>query len=291
MNDTNQNLLQEHTDILSLRDLSPSTIATYTSYMTAFIEWMENFHPEVPLTDIPWPLIRNWMAFLKDVKKLNPKTINVHIAQLHDFYIYILHRDWDPRQVPRIRTIDKLPAVPTKAEVISIIDSIQNPKHKAQIVLLYSSGIRVCELCRLHCGDISLTESMIHISVSKNRCERKAILSEKAVPVLKEYIRSSYRTAKREDWLFPGRKSGKHISAESVRLVFNRQLEDLGLSLKGYNLYSLRHAFGLHLYNAGTDLMSIKEAMGHKSLSSTTVYLTLGIGNGRLVRSPYDIED
>ncbi len=291
MNDIDRKLLQEHTDILSLRDLAPGTIATYTSYMTAFIEWMELHHPDVPLTDIPWPLIRAWMAYLKDVKKLNPKTINVHIAQLHDFFIYVLHRDWDARQVPKIRTIDKLPVVPTKPEVISIIDSIHNPKHKAQIALLYSSGIRVCELCRLRCGDISRTQNLIHISASKNRCERKAVLSEKTLAILTGYIRTSYRTAKKEDWLFPGQKPGSHISSESVRQVFHSQLKALGLDTRGYNLYSLRHAFGLHLYNAGTDLMAIKEAMGHKSLSSTTVYLTLGIGNGRMVRSPYDIDD
>ena len=285
MTDINQQLLQEHTDILSLRDLAPGTIATYTSYMTSFIEWLEQFHPDILLSDIPWQLIRSWIAYLKDVKKLNPKTINVHIAQLHDFYIYVLHKDWDPRQVPKVRPIEKLPVVPTKPEVISIIDSIHNPKHKAQIALLYSSGIRVCELCRLHCGDISKTENLIHITASKNRCERKAILSEKTLVILTDYIRSSYRSAKKEDWLFPGQKPGDHICSESVRL------EVLGLTQKGYNLYSLRHAFGLHLYNAGTDLMAIKEAMGHKSLSSTTIYLTLGIGNGRLVRSPYDIED
>ena len=63
----------------------------------------------------------------------------------------------------------------------------------------------------------------------------------------------------------------------------------LNLSDAGYTLHSLRHAFGLHLYESGTDIMTIKEAMGHKSLSSTSVYLTLGIGNGRSVTSPYDI--
>ena len=49
------------------------------------------------------------------------------------------------------------------------------------------------------------------------------------------------------------------------------------------------HAMWLHLYEAGTDLISIKEAMGHKCLSSTTIYLSLGIGNGRSVKSPYDM--
>ena len=90
--------------------------------------------------------------------------------------------------------------------------------------------------------------------------------------------------------LFPGRPSDKPISDQSVRNVFNTALNRVGLDNRGFTLHSLRHAFGLHLYEAGVDLMSIKEAMGHKSLSSTTVYLTLGIGNGRSVTSPYDLD-
>ena len=72
--------------------------------------------------------------------------------------------------------------------------------------------------------------------------------------------------------------------------TFIRQLNLNGMGESGFTLHSLRHAFGLHLYEAGTDLMSIKEAMGHKSLRSTTVYLTLGIGSGRSVKSPYDFD-
>lgn len=291
MTEENSRLLNEHIDILSLRDLSPGTIATYSSYMRAFIEWLESLSPSYPLSDIPWAVIRSWQAFLKEVRKLNAKTINVHSAQLHDFYIYVLHKDWDPRQVPKIQTIDKLPVVPGKTEVNSLIDSISNPKHKAEIALLYSSGIRISELCSLHCEDINATNHYVSISASKNRCERRAVLSDKALVILTDYIHSSYRNAKRKDWLFPGRKEGSHISTESVRLVFQKQMELLGLSDKGYTPHSLRHAFGLHLYDAGTDLIAIKEAMGHKSLSSTEIYLTLGIGNGRLVKSPYDLEN
>ena len=291
MTEENSRLLNEHINILSLRDLAPGTIATYSSYMRAFIEWLEARSPSYPLSDIPWAVIRSWQLFLKEVKKLNAKTINVHSAQLHDFYIYVLGKDWDARQVPKIQTIDKLPAVPSKAEVNALIDSISNPKHKAEIALLYSSGIRVSELCRLHCEDINATNHYVSISASKNRCERRAVLSDKALAILSDYIRFSYRNAKRENWLFPGQKGCPHISTESVRRVFQKQMKILGLSDKGYTPHSLRHAFGLHLYDAGTDLIAIKEAMGHKSLSSTEVYLTLGIGNGRLVKSPYDLQN
>ena len=102
------------------------------------------------------------------------------------------------------------------------------------------------------------------------------------------YVRSAYPGASKGSWLFPGRGKSGHISEESVRKVLAASVARLGMTVEGYTLHSLRHAFGLHLYESGADLMSIKEALGHKSLSSTEIYLTLGIGNGRNIRSPYD---
>ena len=129
----------------------------------------------------------------------------------------------------------------------------------------------------------------IYISRSKNRSDRYAVLSEKAFGLLIEYIHTFYPHATKDDWLFPGQKSGNHIHPQSVYNTFKKRLAFLNLTDAGYTLHSLRHAFGLHLYEADTDLMTIKEAMGHKSLSSTSIYLTLGIGNGRSVTSPYDV--
>ena len=287
MNKNNSILLEKHKDILSFRDLSLKTVATYTSYLTTYILWAEEYLPERHLSSVSWEEMRSYIRFLKDVKGLNPRTINVHISQLRDFYYYVLHKDWDRREVPFLHFDEHLPVVPSKDQVLKIIDSIDNLKHKAEIALLYSSGIRVSELCRLHCGDIHRTKKYIYISRSKNRSDRFAILSDRAYALLVSYVRSSYRGAKQEDWLFPGR-NGSAVCQESVRKVFINALTNTGFEKEGFNLHSLRHAFGLHLYESGADLMSIKEAMGHKSLSSTTVYLTLGIGNGRSVKSPYD---
>lgn len=290
MNENNAILLEKHKDILSFRDLAASTVATYTSYMTTHIDWVEGNLPSQDVSSLSWEEIRSYVRFLKDIKGLNPRTINIHISQLRDFYYYVLHKDWDKREVPLLHFDEHLPIVPTKEQVIAIIDSIENLKHKAEIALLYSSGIRVNELCRLKCGDIQRSQDRIYVSRGKNRSDRYAVLSDKAYAILVAYIRSAYRGAKREDWLFPGQKVGAHICEQSIYNIFVRHLEKTGFGDCGFNLHSLRHAFGLHLYEAGADLMSIKEAMGHKSLSSTTVYLTLGIGNGRSVTSPYDLD-
>ena len=282
MLENNSILLEKHKDILSFRDLSIKTVANYTTCMTSYIEWVEGNLPGRELSSVTWEEVRSYFRYLSDVKGYSNRTVNIHIAQLRDFYYYVLLRDGDKRQVPSLRIDECLPIVPTKEQVNSIIEAIGNPKHKAEIALLYSSGIRVSELCRLRCNDIRKTMNCIYISRSKNRSDRYAVLSRKAY--------SAYKGAKPGDWLFPGQKEGEHINPQSVRNVINDTAESLGLGDKGYNPRSFRHAFGLHLYEAGVDLMSIKEAMGHKSLSSTTVYLTLGIGNGRSVKSPYDLD-
>ena len=268
MLESNIIFIEKHRDILSFRDLAPGTVATYVS----------------------WAEIRSYLRWLRDSRKLNPRTVNVHIARLRDFFYYVLHKDWDKHEVPFLHFDQFLPVVPTREQVNLIIDSITNPKHKAEIALLYSSGIRVSELCRLHCGDIYRSRNCIYISRSKNRSDRYAILSDKAYGLLVSYIRTCYRRAKPENWLFPCQKPGTHICGQSVYNIFIHQLKKNGFFNQGFNLHSLRHAFGLHLYEAGADLFSIKEAMGHKSLSSTEIYLTLGIGNGRSVKSPYDFE-
>ena len=288
MLDTNKLLLEKHRDILSFRDLAAGTVASYVSYLGTYINWVEEHLPGRPLDSVTWEELRSFLRWLKEVRGLNPRTINVHIAQLRDFYYYVLHKDWDRREVPFLHFDQYLPIVPSREQVNAIIDSVTNPKHKAEIALLYSSGIRVSELCRLRCGDIHRSKNCIYISRSKNRSDRYAVLSEKAYALLVSYIRLAYPSAKPEDWLFPGQKAGSHICEQSIYNIFIRHLQKNGLGDSGFNLHSLRHAFGLHLYESGADLFSIKEAMGHKSLSSTEVYLTLGIGNGRSVKSPYD---
>lgn len=237
MNDLHAGYLQEHTDILSLRELSDGTIRCYASYLIRFLDWSESQLSCPDVKDISWPQVREYINYLKYICKLNPRTINGHISQLKDFFEYVLHRVWNRYEIPFMRYDRKLPAVPSFEQVNTIIDSIQNPKHKAQIALLYSSGIRVSELCRLKCGDIEASQGRIHISVSKNRCERYAILSQKALGILTAYIRSSYPHAAKDSWLFPGQKAGKHVTTEAVRQVFKHALSDLNWDDKGFTLH------------------------------------------------------
>ena len=85
--------IEKHRDILSFRDLAPGTVSTYTSYLTTYINWVEEQLPDRTLSSVTWEEIRSYIRWLKDIRKLNPRTINVHIAQLHDFFYYVLNKD------------------------------------------------------------------------------------------------------------------------------------------------------------------------------------------------------
>ncbi|MGN0240053.1 MAG: tyrosine-type recombinase/integrase [Candidatus Weimeria sp.] len=164
MNKANIALLNKHTDILSFRDMSDSTVRNYTHYLTCYINWVEENLPDRELSSITWDEMRLYINYLKKDKKLNNRTINGHISQMHDFYEYVLHRVWDHRGIPTLRFTEKQPNVPTREEVFSIINSIKNPKHKAWIALMYSSGMRISELCQLRCGDIHMSDMTVFIA-------------------------------------------------------------------------------------------------------------------------------
>ena len=274
-------------DILSLRDLADSTIKNYISYLNQFLDFLELFLGGIRPEDVSWEQLRTYILHLKTDRKLNNRSINPHIAQLRDFFRYVLHRDWDPYQVPFLKYDSYLPAVPTKQEMEHIIMTMANLMCQCIVAIMYSAGLRVSEAVRLRYEDISRTRMQIHVTVSKNRAERKAILAKKTLDMLTNYW---FRCGKPMGYLFPGQKPGSHICKESVRLVMKRHLKSLGMQDKGYTPHSCRHCFGLALYESGADLLAIRDAMGHKSLGSTVVYASLGIGSDHGLISPFDME-
>ena len=92
MNTLYSDFIQKHLDILSFRDLAPKTISTYLSYLDEFLNWVEKELSGKILSEVSYEEIRIYLRYLKEFRKLNNRTINVHIAQLRDFYLYVLHK-------------------------------------------------------------------------------------------------------------------------------------------------------------------------------------------------------
>lgn len=282
--------IQKFSDMLSLRDLAESTVKNYTSYLNQYLDFIDDSLGGKLPEDVSWEEIRSYVRYLKDIRKLNNRSINPHIAQLIFFFKYVLHRDWDRYQVPFLRYDEYLPAVPTKAEMEQIIYSMDCNKYQCIITLMYSAGLRISEVLRLRYKDISFARMQIHVAKTKNRAERKAILAQKAKNrIYWHWI--SEGEPDMEEYLFPGQKPGQHLSDQSVRNKMKEHLISIGMGDRGFTPHSCRHCFGLTLYEAGTDLLAIRDAMGHKSIDSTTVYASMGIGSDHGLKSPLDMED
>lgn len=200
--------------------------------------------------------------------------------------MYVLHKPWNPYQLPMRKFDSYLPFVPTKEEVNTFISTLPDLKQKTMVALMYSSGLRIGEVCHLRYKDIDRKSMRIHISHGKNRSDRYAILSKSALNILTDYW-FSYN--KPMNWLFPKQFKdsdkpidtfflSRHIYAHEERLGWEHRL----------SCHSFRHAFGTHLYENGADLLTIKALLGHKALTSTAIYVQLAIGGAGNAISPFD---
>lgn len=150
---------------------------------------------------------------------------------------------------------------------------------------MYSAGLRVGEVCALRYEDISRSSMRIHIRHSKARSDRYAVLSTLPLEIFNAYWFSFGRPT---GWLFPNTNNpDRHIVSYTFnQFIFAKETE-LGLKHQ-LTCHSFRHAFGTHLYENGTDLLTIKSLLGHKSLNSTTIYVHLASNGTRNAVSPFD---
>ena len=176
--------------------------------------------------------------------------------------------------------------MPSQQEVKTFISTIPDLKQKAMIALMYSSGLRIGEVCHLKYQDIERSNMRIHISHSKNRSDRYAVLSKTALEILTQYWFAYHKPV---DWLFPKQHNkSKPIDTFYLSRHIHEHEQRLGWP-KRITCHSFRHAFGTHLYENGADLLTIQAYLGHKSLESTTIYVHLATSSMRKAISPFDM--
>lgn len=277
-----QPYIKKFNDLLMLRDLTYNTVKSYNSMLRRYLSWiaLSEKAPE----DVSFADIRNYILFLKQQRVLSNRSINAHISQLRFFYLYVLRKPWDKYEVPYMKFYTKLPDILTLEEVNYFIKTIPNLKHKACVALLYSAGLRVSEMRHLRYEDISRKNMRIYIQPSKSRSDRYAILSQRALDILTHYW---FSFGKPRGWLFPGTKKDCPIVSFTVSRFILDHCRFLGWDKK-VTAHMFRHSFGTHLYDQGYDLLTIQKLLGHKSASSSLLYVHLGTKTMKKLKSPFD---
>lgn len=276
--------LKSYKKMISLRGLTDHTVKSYCTYISAYLDYVSNSLHKYP-SKVTYKDIRDFLDHLKETRNLSDRSINCAISQIRFFTIYVLHKPWDPTQVPMRKFDTYLPFVPSQDEALLFIDAISDIKARAMTALMYSSGLRVGEVCNLRYEDIQRKNMRIHITHGKNRSDRYAILSERALSILTQYW---FACGRPRGWLFPKKRiPSKPIDPFFLSRHIHKTEEQLGWS-KRFTCHSFRHAFGTHLYENGVDLMTIKTLMGHKSLNSTALYVHLAVSSKNSPVSPFD---
>ena len=279
------NYLKRYKKMISLRGLTDHTMKSYTTYITAYLDFISNTLHKYP-SQVKYADILKFLNTIQKERSLSDRTINTAISQIRFFTLYVLHKPWDPTQVPMRKFDTYLPFVPSQDEVKTFISTMTDIKQKAMVAVMYSSGLRIGEVCRLHYEDIQRKNMRIHITHGKNRSDRYAILSKDALGILTQYW---FECGRPTGWLFPKQTDpSRPIDTFFLSRHIASHEKDLGWP-KRLTCHSFRHAFGTHLYENGTDLLTIKTLMGHKSLESTTIYVHLAVHSTSSVRSPFDL--
>jgi len=184
-------------DIL-LRGLSKNTLVSYTMHTRIFLEYCNRPVEQLDVEDI-----RNFLWHLLQEKKSSPVTVNSYSAAIRFLFAVTLNRTLNYLQIPRQKKRKTLPEVLTREEVSSIIEHCQNLKHKAMLMLVYSSGLRVSEAAALKIQHIDSKSMRVFVECGKGGKDRYTLLSGACLDGLREYWKM-YRPKHREGWLFLG---------------------------------------------------------------------------------------
>lgn len=259
------------------RKYSYKTVKSYIYYNKDLLSFSNKSPNDINNNDI-----KDYLLYLAEEKRAASSTLNQAINALKFYYGTMLKRKFI-YEVKRPRRDKKLPVVLSQEEVAKVLSSIDNIKHRAILMLVYSAGLRVGEVVKLRLEDIDSKRMLIHIKGAKGRKDRYTMLSETALETLREY----WKQYKPEKWLFAGTMGDRHLSTRTVEKILEHACEKANIK-KDILVHSLRHSFATHLLESGTDLRYIQEILGHKNSKTTEIYTHVSTKSIGRIKSPLD---
>jgi len=270
---------------MTLRGFSPST---QDVYLRSVVKLNNHFNRNpAKLTEDE---IKEFLLFTLTNKPIAASTYNVMIHGLTFFYEHVLDKKMVVIKLSRHKEPQKLPDILSAAEVERIIEVTSNLKYRTLFILIYGAGLRISEAASLCVEDIDSGRSVIHIRQSKGGKDRYVVLSPLMLKALRTYWRQCrLKTSiqgQSPNFIFIG-SSEKALCTRSIQAMYSRSKKIAGIKKQG-GAHGLRHAFATHALEAGTDLYTIKQLLGHASITSTVRYLRMTEKTLQSIQSPID---
>lgn len=263
---------------LQLKGITPRTQKSYLREVRNFAKYF-GMSPE----HLGKKEVRKYLLYLLNERNLSEGSFRFYVSALKFLYKTTLKRDWVVKDIRYPKRKKKLPVVLDLSEVEALFSVTTNLKHRAMLMITYCSGLRISEAASLRITDIDSKRMMVRIRQGKGGKDRYSILSRTALECLRMYWRKYHP----KHWLFEGRDKKEHISASTIRAVFSSAKKRAGIT-KPVCVHTLRHSFATHLVEAGTSLHHVQLLLGHRSPTTTTVYLHVSRLNIAQITSPLD---
>ena len=256
------------TEHMRLRGYSPRTIKSYVNMVAAYARHVGK-SPELTGCEDA----RAFMVYLVEERGCSTSHLHQAYSAIKLLFVQVLGREGCGDKIPRPKRAKTLPAVMSVEEVGRLLGSLANIKHRTMLQVLYGTGLRVSELAGLRIRDIDSGRNTITVRCGKGAKDRQIPLSPTLLQLLREY----WKLYRPKEFLFENGRSGAQMSERTVQAVFGHAKKASGIKKK-VSAHTLRHSCATHLLEAGTDLLSIRNLLGHSNISTTTVYLHLRSG-------------
>jgi integrase/recombinase XerC len=275
------------------RNLSPLTVKNYLLDLKQFREFLKAQQAPLMqpgdegLSQVDYLVIRSFLGTLHR-KKLSRTTIGRKIAALRAFFNFLLRegriRANPAELVQTPRTEKYMPTFLSVDDMNTLLGAwrpsdVRGLRDRAILELFYSAGIRLSELTGLNLNAIDDAQALIRVH-GKGRKVRIVPVGRPALTALTAYLE------KREALLRPESdcpdspvflsSRGKRLTPRSVQRIVDKAVLASGIGRK-ISPHALRHSFATHLLDAGADLRSIQELLGHESLSTTQKYTSVSV--------------
>jgi len=255
-------LRQRFTEDMQLRGLAPTTQRSYTHYVADFAKF---YHTSPEHLDLE--AVRQYELYLLHEKKLSPESIGTFVSAVRFLYQVTLEMPWDKESFPRIKRPHRLPVVLSAGEVEQFFQHVPSLKYRAAMMTCYGAGLRVSEAVALRVSDIDSQRMLLRVQQGKGQKDRYAMLSPRLLAVLRTW----WRAARPDSWLFPSWRPEHHLTAASLQSACLDAWKQSGLT-KRVTLHTLRHCFATHLLENGTDIRVIQVLLGHSRIDTTARY-------------------
>jgi|SRR5690554_4809262 len=278
LNENALNALDELEKRLVLKHYSRRSILTYKQMLTVFLNRFQNYN----LSEITKEQIEKFIYELIKTNNISESYQNQIINAIKAYYEHVLGMPREYYNIERPKRSVQLPNVLSKKEVIALIQSPKNIKHRAILWTIYSAGLRISELINLRVEDIHSDEGYIFVKDSKGKKDRKTILSDHLVELLRKY----YKAYRPSYWLFEGQTGGQY-STTSIRKIYRRAVKE-SRSNPWSTVHTLRHSFATHCIENNVNLRYIQNMLGHSSPKTTEIYTKTIKINNKNISSPLD---